>query len=167
MNSRAGSVRSLNTPPSSSSLLAGELGLEMVKFASSTRLSPTSSGRIYEMHRLLSFLTQIRQRMRIAAGPILLIGHTTLPPFLAGMLTPLAASIWTSSTPQRTELTTAPPLAPSSHGPATLVRLPPFGHCRNVLYLLALSAAYIMRVERHHGHPSRCAPCAAQTVECH
>ena len=59
-------------------------------------------------------------RMRIAAGPILLIGYTALLPLLAGKLTPLAASIWTSNTPQRTELTTAPPLAPSSHGPAIL-----------------------------------------------
>ena len=59
-------------------------------------------------------------RIRIAADPILLIGHTTLPPLLAGTLTLLADSIRTSSTPQRTELTTAPPLAPSSHGPAIL-----------------------------------------------
>ena len=59
-------------------------------------------------------------RMLIAAGPILLIGYTALLPLLAGKLTPLAASIWTSNTPQRTELTTAPPLAPSSHGPAIL-----------------------------------------------
>ena len=69
-------------------------------------------------------------RIRIAADPILLIGHTTLPPLLAGTLTLLADSIWTSSTPQRTELTTALPSAlalhrttvgigPSSHGPAT------------------------------------------------
>ena len=49
------------------------------------------------------------------ADPILLIGHTTLPPLLAGTLTLLADSIWTSSTPQRTELTTALPSALALH----------------------------------------------------
>ena len=54
-------------------------------------------------------------RIRIAADPILLIGHTTLPPLLAGTLTLLADSIRTSSTPQRTELTTALPSALALH----------------------------------------------------
>ena len=55
MDSRADSVRPLNTPPSSSSLLAGELELEMVKI----RFLYTTIANFQ------------RADLRIAPGPIL------------------------------------------------------------------------------------------------